>query len=299
MVKTTKDSEKASVITHAGIFHADEVLGTAILSKVLGDITVMRAFRIPENVGKEVIVFDIGLGELDHHQKCGNGTRENGVPYASAGLIWKKYGPQIVAGTCNPKLVWSLTDRDLIQGVDATDNGAIQITDSQIMPMSFSQMISGFNPSWDSDEEADDAFIRAVELAKIVLDNTLENAESKARAQKIVNEAIRRSEGHIMVLDQFVPWQEFIFSSNEEKATEIQFVIFPSNRGGFNWQCVPNTLGGFGQRKPVPTEWKGLQGEELQKVTGISTATFCHPAGFIGGAETFEGAYALAKKASE
>lgn len=58
-------------------------------------------------------------------------------------------------------------------------------------------------------------------------------------------------------------------------------------------------LGGFGQRKPVPTAWRGLKGVELQEATGIKTATFCHPGGFIGGAYTLEDALALAKLASQ
>lgn len=49
----------------------------------------------------------------------------------------------------------------------------------------------------------------------------------------------------------------------------------------------------------LPEEWKGLNGSDLQLVTGVRTASFCHPAGFIGGAETFADAYALAKKAVE
>ena len=102
-----------------------------------------------------------------------------------------------------------------------------------------------------------------------------------------------------MVLDQFVPWQEFIFASANKKAEEVQFVVFPSNRGGYNWQCVPDALGSFGQRKPVPTEWRGLRGKDLQELTGVQTASFCHPAGFIGGADTLEDALALAKLAVE
>ena len=62
---------------------------------------------------------------------------------------------------------------------------------------------------------------------------------------------------------------------------------------------MPDGLGSFGQRQPVPEEWKGLNGSELQLVTGVRTASFCHHAGFIGGAETFTDAYALAKKAVE
>lgn len=299
MIKTTKLSEQAIVVTHGGIFHSDEVLATVILSKVLGDITVLRTFKVPEELDEKVIVYDIGFGEFDHHQKGGNGARENGVPYASVGLIWKKFGRVLVADTCNPELVWNLIDRDLIQGVDATDNGAMPAADYPAQVMQFSQMISCFNPQWDSNEDSNDAFLKAVAFAEVVFDNTFATAVSKAKAQKIVDEAIEKSEGHIMVLDQFVPWQEFIFASDNEKATDVQFVVFPSNRGGYNWQCVPDTLGGFGQKKSVPTEWKGLHGAELQSITGIKTASFCHPAGFIGGADTFEDALALAKIAVE
>lgn len=299
MIKTTKNVEQATAITHGGTFHSDDVLATVILSKVLGDITVLRTFKVPENLDENVIIFDIGFGKFDHHQKGGNGARENGVPYAAVGLIWKKFGSKIVADTCNPDLVWNLIDRDLIQGVDATDNGVMPTADYPAQVMHFSKIISGFNPRWDYTEDSDDAFLKAVAFAEIVFDNTLANAISKAKAQKIVDEAIEKSEGHIMVLDQFVPWQEFIFSSENKKATEVQFVVFPSNRGGFNWQCVPDTLGGYGQRKSVPTEWKGLRMEELQSVTGVKTASFCHPAGFIGGADTLEDALTLAKIAVE
>lgn len=299
MIKTTKTMEQATVVTHGGVFHADEVLATVILSKVLEDITVLRTFKVPEGLSDDVIVYDIGFGRFDHHQKGGNGARENGVPYASVGLIWKEYGHQIVENTANPELVWELIDRDLIQGVDATDNGAMPKPESELSNMSFSNIISGFNPTWDSNEDSDEAFIKAVEFAETVFENTLKNATAKAKAQKIVEEAIEKSQEHIMVLEQFVPWQEFVFSSENAKASEVQFVVFPSNRGGYNWQCVPDMLGGFGQRKTVPSEWRGLSGENLQKVTGVPTANFCHAAGFLGSAETFEDAYALAKLAVE
>lgn len=295
MMNITKNATQATAITHGGVFHADEVLATVILSKVFENLVVCRTFKAPDEVSKDVIVYDIGLGEFDHHQKGGNGTRENGVPYAACGLIWKEFGHKIVADTCNPELVWNLIDRDLIQGVDATDNGAMPRTPYPAHAMSISNAVSGFNPTWDSSEDSDDAFVRAVAFAEVVFDSTLSNAISKAKAQKIVDEAIDVSEGKIMVLNQFVPWQEFLFSSTSEKAEGIQFVVFPSNRGGYNWQCVPDSLGSFGQRKAVPTKWKGLRDLDLQKVTGVATASFCHPAGFIGGATTFEDALALAK----
>lgn len=296
-ITTTSNINEATVVTHGGVFHGDEVLATVILSKIFGELTICRTFKVPENINENVIVYDIGFGKFDHHQKGGNGSRENGVPYAACGLIWKEFGPKLVADTCNPELVWNLIDRDLIQGVDAMDNGAMPNADYPAQSMSFSHMISGFNPVWDSAETLDACFAKAVAFAEVVFNNTFENAVSKAKAQEIVDEAIESAEDNIMVLDRFVPWQEFIFSSSNSKAASIQFVVFPSNRGGFNWQCVPDALGSFGQRKSVPSEWKGLRDADLQKITGITTATFCHPAGFIGGADTLEDAIALAKLA--
>ena len=298
-ITMTQNIKEATAVTHGGTFHADEVMATIILKKVFGDITVCRTFRVPEDLEEGVIIYDIGFGQYDHHQKGGNGARENGVPYAACGLIWKQFGPQIVADTCNPELVWELIDRELIQGIDAGDNGTLPKLEYPVQAMNISAIISEFNPNWDCEEDTDEAFIKAVEFAEVVFDNTLSSVIAKAKAQKIVEEAIETAEEHIMVLDQFVPWQEYIFSSTNPKAGEIQFVVFPSNRGGYNWQCVPDGIGSFGQRKPVPEEWKGLRDADIQKETGIKTATFCHPAGFIGGAETFADAYALAKKAVE
>lgn len=76
------------------------------------------------------------------------------------------------------------------------------------------------------------------DLQRLSLHNTLASTIAKAKAEQIVEEAIEKAEEHIMVLNHFVPWQEYIFSSTSPKADEIQFVVFPSNRGGYNWQCV-------------------------------------------------------------
>lgn len=295
MIATTRNIAEANVITHSGLFHADEVFGTVILSKILDNVTVLRTSKVPDDIGDNTIVYDVGFGKFDHHQKGGNGVRKNGVPYASAGLLWREFGPKIVSNTPDPKLVWNLIDIELIQGIDAVDNGALTVVDSNPTVMSLPRIISSFNPRWNTNEDADTAFLEAVKLAETVFDNALAIAISKAEAQTLVEKAIEHSNGHIMVLDRYMPWQGALFNSKNPKAEEIFFVIFPSNREGFNWQCVPEVSGGFVHRKPVPTEWRGLNDKELQAVTGINTAIFCHKSGFIGGAETLEDAIALAK----
>lgn len=294
-ISIVSEAKQANAITHGGIFHADEVMATVILSKVFGKLTLMRTFNVPEELTDGTIVYDIGLGKFDHHQKGGNGCRENGVPYAACGLIWKEYGHHICNNCIHSELIWLIIDKNLIQGIDAADNGDMPNIDYPAQSMTFSHCISGFNPNWDSSESVDEAFLKAVSFAEIIFDNVLANAIAKAKAQDIVENGIENSEGHIMILDKFVPWTGAIFVSSNPKAKDILFVVYPSSRGGYNWQAVPDALGSFGQRKPVPAKWKGLRGSDIQKVTGISTATFCHPAGFIGGAETLEDAIAIAK----
>ena len=68
-IKITKNSAEATVITHGGTFHADEVMATVILEKVFEDITVCRTFRVPEDLKEDVIVYDIGFGTFDHQDR--------------------------------------------------------------------------------------------------------------------------------------------------------------------------------------------------------------------------------------
>ena len=299
MISTTLSIDTAMGITHNGTFHADEVMATVILSKVFGDFSVFRTSEVPENVSPNTIVYDIGYGKFDHHQNGGNGIRKNGVPYASSGLIWKEFGHKIVEDCNDPDFAWRLMDYELIQGIDARDNGVIPLSDYPAQTMTISTAISKFNPIWDSSEDSDFNFLIACDFAEVIFNLTLENVLSKVRAFSIVEKAIEESNDHIMILDQFMPWQDFIFLSNNPKANDILFVVYPSNRGGYNWKCVPDNSGSFGQRKKVPDSWKGLSDSKLQEVTGIQTATFCHPGGFIGGAKTLEDALALAQLAVE
>ena len=48
----------------------------------------------------------------------------------------------------------------------------------------------------------------------------------------------------------------------------------------------------------MPIDWRGKRDEELQKVTGIKTARFCHNAGFICSLEKKEDAIKLAELAN-
>lgn len=286
----------ANAITHSGIFHADEVMSTVLLGKILPEVKVCRTFKVPENVAENVIVYDIGGGIYDHHQRGFDEARENGIKYSSFGLLWKKFGMQLLSNVENAELVFKLFDASFVASIDAVDNGQVEKS-STIPIMSVSGVISSFNPNWDEKVNADERFMETVKFAEVIFDNALNSAISKAKAKTGVDNAIEKSTNGIMILDEFMPWQDYIF--NSEKANDILYVVFPSNRGGYNVNAVPDAPGSYGQRKPLPESWAGLSGNALAEETGIPSANFCHQARFICAAGTFEDALELAKKAVE
>lgn len=46
-------------------------------------------------------------------------------------------------------------------------------------------------------------------------------------------------------------------------------------------------------------DWRGIRNEELQQVSRIPDASFCHATGFIGGADSRDGALQMAIKSLE
>ena len=64
-VKVVKDITNAAAITHGGIFHADEVLSTAILAHIIPNMSVARVFRVPDNLDPNTIVYDVGGGKYE------------------------------------------------------------------------------------------------------------------------------------------------------------------------------------------------------------------------------------------
>lgn len=81
----------ASAFTHSGKFHADDVFSSALLLYLNPEITILRGNKVPEDF--DGIIFDIGRGRYDHHQKDSR-IRENGIPYAAFGFSGKNLVPK-------------------------------------------------------------------------------------------------------------------------------------------------------------------------------------------------------------
>ena len=109
-------------MTHGGKFHADDVFSGALLTILNPEIQIQRAFQVPE--GYTGLVFDLGWGRFDHHQN-GAPVRENGVPYAAFGLLWREFGEEFLLRHCSKEDTareFARFDEQFVQPLDLDDN---------------------------------------------------------------------------------------------------------------------------------------------------------------------------------
>lgn len=309
MIRVHKNYDATvNAVTHTAPHHADEVFATAMLA-ILFPIELYRTRDQAIINSTDAIVYDVG-GEFDvekkrfdHHQKGFSEIRPDGIIYSSAGLIWREYGVEIVKkigknrGIDDEIAVEVVTrvDDTLVRGIDARDNGQGEKGDS----MSVSSVISAFNALWDENEDVDACFVKACELAGMILKREIKVAISSAYGKKLIADQIKTIDGAVLVMDKFIGgWLEEVVNSDDPKAINLLYAVFPAISGDWNVQAIPPTSEDMmAQRKPFPEDWRGLKGEELVRVSGVETAIFCHAAGFFAVAKTREDAIKLAEKA--
>lgn len=289
------------IITHNGHFHADDVFSVALLTMVLKEPPEIIRTRDPEIIKTGDYVVDVGgvydedKNLFDHHQIGGAGERENGIPYSSFGLVWKKFGEK-VGGS---KEVADSIDKKLAYPIDLKDAGtdiSKPIFD-YVNPYDVGAIIEAFSLSWEEDRgKFDDAFMQAVGVAKQILEREIIRARAKVSAEKNIVEAYEQSEDkQIIILDNYYPSKEVL-----QRYPEPLYVIYPDSNDSGNWQIQTIRLNthSFEARKDFPMEWAGKHGEELSKITGVEGSVFAHRSGrFIVIAKSKEWAVELAKKA--
>ncbi len=295
------------LVTHNGGFHADDVMAYAILKEVLskrGETWTIERSRDQAVIDQADIAFDIGLeyneakNRYDHHQRGRAGARENGILYAACGLVWKHFGHEL----CENGAVWSQIDRSLISGIDAQDNGQDVIKETYFKDIIFTQLgmyFYHFEPGpfeETSPEILLEKFEEASEFARGILVRALHNFNEY---EKAFQEAKK-------VYEEATDKEVLAFEKNYERPTwkrmsefpEPLFVVYYTAKND-QWkvEAVPVRPESQESRRLAPDAWRGMRDEELQKETGVDSALFCHPSGFLFGAKTKKGALELAKKA--
>ena len=204
-------------------------------------------------------LYDVGYGMFDHHQEPRE-CRPNGVPYAALGLLWRVLGPGLV-GERQARLI----DENFIQPLDLNDNTGEQ--------NSLCDAIGFFNPVWDSKEDQDTCFFKAVAVAKQILENQIASANAVNRADEKVQQAYKNSRDGIVVLPCYLPWKNGLYK------TDALFVVYPSQRGGWSAQS-----------------WAGQPQEVIEQKSGIPGISFCHASRFLITAKDKETALAACRQ---
>ncbi|WP_102323811.1 MYG1 family protein [Komagataeibacter saccharivorans] len=314
-------------LTHSGNFHVDETLGYVILhyalapqgdlrGRVLGDapadrLTFTRT-RSPERIREADIVFDVGglydpaHGRYDHHMKD-KPLRDDGTPYSAAGLLWKDYGMAAIRNLLKvPQddatlaAIWKALDRSLVLPIDQDDNGVVKMG-----KLSLADIVSACSAPWDTAElyGADEArareslgFANAATAVAAHLVNMVDRVRASLKATGRVLEAYANAQDkRILLMETGMPTEKVIF----EHDLPVVYVVSPVGADRWNVKAVPPVRGDFGQRVSLPEAWRGLDGSALAAVCGVPDAVFAHPARFICGAGSREGALKMARLALE
>lgn len=294
VVEVVDNQKDADFITHAGTFHADEVMATVFLLNKFGSIKLCRVNKVSNH---DAFIYDIGFGKYDHHQSDFDKTRENGIKYASCGLVWEEFGKDIakLLNVKDEKQFFDTIDKNLVMDIDRDDNGqSVNIT-PDIKIQNIPNLIGSFNPNWDCIEDEDLCFLNAVSFANTIFNNLVENILSKESAREVVEQKISESKNHILLLDKYMPWKDIVLTSKNEKAKEVLYAVFPSKRGGYNVVATPKASGSFDVKKPFPKSWSGKEKQELKTISKVDTITFCHKGLFICACDTYEDAIKIAE----
>ena len=306
------------IVTHSGKFHADDAWAVAVLNVLFPACEIVRT-RDEAAIEAADFAIDVGgvwdpaLGRFDHHQKGFSGARSSGVPYASAGLVWREYGARCVSvlaaihsGHDLPEekaqeIAYGI-DADVVQYLDLSDVGAAKNAPGGY---GLSAVISGFNPNWLDEERLGygeaaeryrlDQFRRAMAFLTDILINAVKYRVGALLALEQVRQSEVLEDGKILFLmNSALPWSQVV----RKEMPTILFVISHSlAEQRYTLHTVPVSPDSFKARADLPEAWAGLRDAQLAAVTGVADAIFCHNGRFIAAVKSYEGARTMASLA--
>lgn len=247
-----------TIITHNGLFHADEVLAIALLRTfTTHHYEIIRTrdltpYLFCGKLRKRYLALDVGkkfdnVQWFDHHQFDKNNPLHT---YSSAGLIWKNL--------CESQYLNFPKINKLVKEVDLHDNGIQMAANNH-----FCEIISTFNPISLDKHNQDDAFQNALEFATRYVSNLKRKQEEFERFEKIAS--------HAPVINGFLVSRIF-FPQWKRKAIDLGckgFIYFDKDQDCWAVQATPKELESF---ECVST----------LEATGHSHEIFVHKNGFIG-----------------
>jgi uncharacterized UPF0160 family protein len=246
--------------------------------------------RDPRVIAESNVRIDVGgvynpeTLDFDHHMQGGAGRRANGVPYAAFGLVWKHFGLRIAQDTRIAEEI----ERHMVIPIDAADNRytLVRYKAGEIRPYSISSAVATFKPSdWDI----------ALAFARANISGAIFRAKEEIRGEEVVKRAVEKHlSPQVLLLDDSCRWDHYV----SRNFPEIVLVVYPKRVGWLvqtvkRWHRATDTT----SPRLLPREWAGMRGLELQEITGVGDAVFCHQNRYLIVAESREGALRLAELA--
>lgn len=266
-------SDQIQVVTHSGVFHADEVFACALLCIAYGqeNVSIIRT-RDNEVLTKathdeDVWVIDVGgdfnpsMLNFDHHMRDFDVPNRHGNKLSSFGMVVEALLRRSFFSEVRQQLL------DFSNKVDLMDNG-IEVAEDL-------RFISVFNSYSDNEEFS---FYAALQTAIAYLRSLI----NKWKEERIINLRLNDSLGN-MTEDGIIYNTDYIPVDERANAIpEAKLVIYKSKAGTFNIQSVNvGETKDFSVRCPAPSKWLGLRDNELIRASGGLPLTFCHVGGFL------------------
>jgi len=301
--KMQKEKNKITIVVHSGSFHTDDVFAVATLKLFLekeNEITVIRT-RNKKIIDTADYVVDVGeiydpsQKRFDHHQFGGAGVRDKGIPYASFGLVWKEYGEAL----CGSLELADQIDQRLVQPVDAMDNGISFMKSERegLYMYDIRDITMSYRSTWAEEEGLlEENFIYLTNIFKKLLEREIKVLKDINASKEAVEKIIAQNNNKtLLILDK--PYQ---FEEVASMYDYILLVVSPKRQDGtWSVKTVRTDIRSYMDRIQLPEEWAGKRDEDLQKITGVGDAVFCHNGRFIAVAKSKEGAIKLAHLALE
>ncbi len=293
-------------ITHSGAGHADDLLAFSLARLLWPSIDLCRTrdFQIRED-GIDIrsgdrkgfykngsfVVADVGgiydpeRGIYDHHQ-TGSPVRPDGHPYSAAGLFFKHHGRDLLrqlrpdADSNVIEDAFRDIDQSILLPVDLSDNTGCSFyePETEIRGFSFSDYIGLARPGLIGDFEQ-----MAMECAGILRIGLLQYLDASHRGRQLKKLGERCGEA-VLAVDAFYP-----SARRYLETTPVRILVHPNPEGRWNARWVKDGL--------FPAAWRGRIDDDLERVSGIRGAVFCHRSGHLAVARSREEAVLLAELA--
>ncbi len=195
----------------------------SVFSILKKNICILRS-RHQSDLSRCDICVDVGEGRFDHHQAGFNLKRQNGVLYASAGLVWHEFGnaiiekllaemfPDMHLSDANMRRIYDKID-GLICLVDCEDNGIFK---NQHM-FSFIKVFCHFGIAWNL--ILIKAFYKALLISIELLRKQLLKLISDEVAEPFIQFRLEHGDylksGILELPSQLIPWVETLIEKND------------------------------------------------------------------------------------